>query len=183
MTQIPLGLCQCGCGERTPLAKTSRHGNVKGLPRRFVNPGHAARKPANEHFRKEDRGYTTPCWVWQLSKNSDGYGNLWVDGSCKKAHRVYYEDHVGPIPDGLQIDHLCRVRICVNPEHLEPVTSRENSLRGITIAARNVSRAHCPNGHEYTPENTKVRNGHWRSCRECHREQGRLAYAAKQVAA
>ncbi|MFI1562215.1 HNH endonuclease [Streptomyces sp. NPDC020490] len=71
------------------------------------------------------------CWVWTGSVESKGYGAPTINGAKRPAHRVAYEDLVGPIPEGLHLDHLCRVRRCVNPEHLEPVTSRENALRGI----------------------------------------------------
>lgn len=81
-------------------------------------------------YRVEDRGHTTPCWVWTGAKQSAGYGALRVDGRVVLAHRHAYEQAVGPIPAGLQLDHLCRVTDCVNPEHLEPVTNRENVLRG-----------------------------------------------------
>lgn len=72
----------------------------------------------------------TDCWVWAKAKQADGYGIVNRDGCVQLAHRFYYESSVGPIPPGLQIDHLCRVRACVNPAHLEPVTQSENRLRG-----------------------------------------------------
>ena len=172
-TAIPVGLCQCGCGELTPIATRSYLGRgvIKGRPARFVNAGHATRKAANEHYRVEDRGYKTSCWVWQLSTDRDGYGNLWARGTSQKAHRVYYEDHVGPVPKGLQLDHLCRVRSCVNPEHLEPVTAQVNVLRGISPAAVNATRTSCPAGHPYDDENTKILARGWRRCRTCERQR------------
>lgn len=110
------------------------------------------------------------CWVWTAA-TVKGYGHLRVQGRDWYAHRFSYEQAVGPIPDGLQIDHLCQNKLCVNPDHLEPVTARENMLRGDTLAAENAAKAHCKNGHEFTPENTYVTPGTpWRSCRTCRRE-------------
>jgi hypothetical protein len=77
--------------------------------------------------------------------------------------------YVGKIPEGLQIDHLCRVRECANPAHLEAVTCRENLLRGDTVTAHNANKTHCVNGHEYTPENTAITRDGCRRCRICHR--------------
>lgn len=81
-------------------------------------------------YAVEDRGYTTPCWVWQRATGKLGYGNGYRGGKQRNMHRWYYEQAKGAIPPGLQLDHLCRVRPCVNPDHLEPVTNRENCHRG-----------------------------------------------------
>lgn len=117
------------------------------------------------------------CWLWTGYVNLAGYGRF--DG--RLAHRFAYEDMIGPVPDGLDIDHLCRVRNCVNPAHLEPVTRAENLRRGIKprrdrdplIARRNREKTHCPRGHEYTPENTYrlPSRPSARYCRACHRER------------
>ena len=126
----PSGLCFCGCGQQAPIATQSNFvlGILKDHPMRFVH---------NHHTRKwvrylvEDRGYKTPCWIWQLATDEDGYGKTTLNGVPQMAHRVYYERYVGPIPNGLLLDHLCRVRCCVNPEHLEPVDTLENTRRGL----------------------------------------------------
>ena len=112
------------------------------------------------------------CWLWTGSVLSSGYGRIGIGGKEYLAHRIVYEMLIGPIPDGLELDHKCRVRPCVNPDHLEPVTHIENVRRGEAgFARRNqyLSRTHCPHGHPWTHENT-IRNarGH-RHCRECLR--------------
>lgn len=123
------------------------------------------------------------CWLYAGCINSDGYGI--VGGRGEYVHRLQYERYVGPIPDGLQLDHLCRVRHCVNPAHLEPVTSRENSMRSsITIAARNAAKTHCPRNHEYTPENTYVdrKRGGGRQCRACTLDRAARAWRSRKAA-
>ena len=95
------------------------------------------------------------------------------------AHRWSYEYHVGPIPDGLQLDHLCRVRHCVNPQHLEPVTARENTLRGMSFVAHLAARTECINGHPLTGGNLRM-EGTVRRCRACKREEARRRRARQK---
>lgn len=111
----------------------------------------------------------TGCWEWTAFRNWDGYGTFWDEGRMFMAHRWSYGRFVGPIPEGLTLDHLCRVRHCVNPVHLEPVTQHENLLRGNTPAAVNARKTHCIHGHEFTPENTALTVDGRRECRECRR--------------
>lgn len=103
------------------------------------------------------------CWIWTGAKKR-GYGTLDQVGS----HRLAYLHFRGPIPTGLILDHLCRVRNCVNPWHLEAVTHKENILRGVGLAAINAKKTACKRGHPFTPDNIYGRRG-WRQCRECSR--------------
>ena len=112
------------------------------------------------------------CWDW-VGPTLNGYG---IMGSLVprqnrniRAHRHYYECEYGPIPKGLQIDHLCRNRKCVRPDHLEAVTSRENTLRGVSLAAVRARKTHCQRGHPFTDENTRCERGHSRRCITCER--------------
>lgn len=110
------------------------------------------------------------CWLWVASTSSSGYGQFSGEQRRRRlAHRVTYETLVGPVPAGLELDHLCRVRRCCNPAHLEPVTRSENHRRGIADEvhrAQQLAKTHCPKGHQYTPENTYLKAGA-RSCRRC----------------
>lgn len=116
------------------------------------------------------------CWLWTGNKTSKGYGRILVKNSIHKyvrAHRFSYELLVGELPSGLQLDHLCHNPGCVNPEHLQVVTSKENTLRGNGLAAKEAKLTHCPKGHLYNLLNTyfEKRNGKIiaRRCRICRR--------------
>lgn len=125
-TEIPYGYCHCGCGERTKLAPQSstRHGYITGQPMRFLH-NHRVRLNIPT-YQKAENG----CWLWQGRLSSKGYGYRWFKGKPgRPAHRVVYEILKGPIPKGMALDHLCRIRHCVNPDHLEPVTTMENNRR------------------------------------------------------
>lgn len=111
------------------------------------------------------------CIIWTAYRNEHGYGKFRWNGKSQRAHRVAYEAEVGPIPDGLVLDHLCRTPSCVNPQHLEPVTVQENFRRGLRIHAL---KTHCPRGHEYTEANTyRGRGSAKRECRACNAIFGR----------
>lgn len=111
---------------------------------------------------------TEGCWIWTGAKNPNGYGNFGL-GNRKvgKAHRFSYQIHKGDIPAGFEIDHLCRNRACVNPDHLEAVTSKVNTLRSSSPIAIHARQTHCVNGHEFTKENTYLRTAGGRYCRAC----------------
>ena len=122
------------------------------------------------------------CWLWTETLR-EGYGRFCMPTNHRprlaQAHRVSYEMFVGPIPDGLVLDHLCRVRHCVNPRHLEIVTRQENSLRGQGVAGKQARRTHCPKGHLYGGENLRVYDGR-RKCRECSNARNRFAYRRRK---
>jgi hypothetical protein len=170
--KVDRGYCHCGCGLPVPLAKKTakKYGHVKGEPIRYIN-GHYQRStrlsPVDYVIDHE-----TGCWVWQRGLTWGGYGEMRVGKQMRRAHRVYYERYRGPIPSGLHLDHLCRNPPCVNPTHLEPVTPRENALRGNTIAAGRKAQTHCVRGHSFNEANT-IRVGAGRACRECQRRANR----------
>lgn len=111
-----------------------------------------------------------PCWIWIASRTDLGYGKFGVGTALGwvGAHRFAYELLAGPIPAGLTLDHLCRNTSCVNPVHLEPVTSAENVRRAAAAIT------HCPAGHPYDEANTRIVKGGYRQCRTCDRERARL---------
>lgn len=123
------GLCQCGCGGKTTIPKHSdrSHGLIAGVPRRYI-AGHQRRKVGRgADYLVEDRGYETPCWVWQHGR-ANGYGRIFDDNSVVRlAHVVYWERVNGPVPEGVQLHHRCETKACVNPAHLRPLTQREHS--------------------------------------------------------
>lgn len=119
------------------------------------------------------------CWLWTARLNRNGYG-MFMDPDSKRsrvAHRYAYEVARGPIPEGLQLDHLCRVRHCVNPDHLEAVTQRENLLRGETLTAKAAAATHCPANHPYAGDNLYINPKGERLCRACHRARVAAARA------
>lgn len=117
------------------------------------------------------------CWIWTGAKNDAGYGLTRYGNGAKYVHRVVYEAMVGPIPDDHQLDHLCRVRLCCQPEHLEPVTGGENTRR-----AAPAQRTECVHGHPYTPENTGRSKQGTRYCRRCHSLRTTARKAASRAA-
>lgn len=158
------------------LSRVQRHGDL------------GARRPTPEerifgHFKPRDPG---ECWPWEGSMGRFGYGSAWIGGRRFPAHVAVYRLLGNEIPVGLHLDHRCHIpsecslsetcphRRCVNPSHLLPVTPKENILRSNGRGAKNAAKTHCPQGHEYTPENTYyVPPKGLRVCRECDRRKAR----------
>lgn len=127
-------------------------------------------KLPSRFFEKVEK--TPTCWLWSGAR-SKGYGVFGIPKTRRnaRAHRLSYLFHVGPIPIGLELDHLCRVPACVNPAHLEPVTHQINTARGVAGQATGRqmrSRTHCPSGHPYDKKNTRIRPNGSRVCMACH---------------
>lgn len=174
---VAYGYCQCGCGQKVTIARKTdtRRGLTRGEPARFL-PRH--RPPEDRWEVDPDAG----CWHWTRHVMDNGYGRIVVNDRSLLAHRWSYELHVGPIPKGMTLDHTChtadsgcaggptcRHRRCVNPAHLEPVTGRENTLRGTGPTAHNAAKTHCDRGHAFTEENTYTDPSGRRECRTCRR--------------
>lgn len=142
----------------------------RGKPRQRVKRGasHATRIL----FHTDRSG---ECWIWTACLDrTSGYGRVTIKGKTLYSHRLAYETFVGPIPDGLDLDHLCRVRACCNPAHLEPVTARVNMLRGMSVGAVAQRRDFCNHGmHDYATHGVTYKDGR-RHCRECDRIRARL---------
>lgn len=175
-------LCACGCGQRTPIAEKTdnRAGWIKGEPKRYVAGGHGLRghrtpwEPFDDRYHVDAR---TGCHLWDRSMRPDGYpARMSVDGRVIAPHRYAYERKYGPIPAGLELDHLCRTPRCVCPDHLEPVTHAENMRRSV-----HKKPTHCPSGHPWSAENTHVYPSGARRCIACQAaaRPARIAYMAE----
>lgn len=159
---------------------------------RCGSPGNAMRShrrggdPLPRFLEKCDRPEGVgACWVWLCQKNGDGYGVFKVAGTYMRAYRYAYERMRGPVPDGLELDHKCRRRDCVNPFHLEAVTHAENIRRG-NAGAHNRIKTHCRNGHAFSGDNLRLdRNGR-RVCKACmrvHQQNWKRRQASEPTAA
>jgi len=128
--------------------------------------------------------FTDPdaCWLWPGYIRADGYGTCrYRDKPGSLVHRAAYEELVGPIPSGMEIDHLCRVRHCFNPKHLQPVTPKTNSHRSESFSGRNARKTHCKRGHAFDAANTYNYRG-VRICRTCVRMHGKHYRQRRQAA-
>ncbi|MFH9430261.1 HNH endonuclease signature motif containing protein [Streptomyces sp. NPDC017615] len=129
---------------------------------RFVNP--------NGPFALI-RGALGPCHLWTGSTDPDGYARFWINGRNRRAYHVAYEWAHGPIPAGLEVDHRCRNRRCVNGAHLRALTHRDNVLASSNIAAYRAAQTHCHRGHPFDTDNTRRRKNGTRACRTCARDR------------
>lgn len=163
-----------GCASTiTALGLCNRH------YRRWRRSGYLHPPSVEERFFAHVTEDATGCWMFD-SLTTRGYGQFQHDRTHVAAHRWAYQLLVGEIPDGLTLDHLCRVRACVNPWHLEPVPHRTNILRGEGPAAINARRTQCVNGHPFTSENTYLTPDGRRQCRTCIRRRGQARLARLQ---
>lgn len=137
-------------------------------------------RPAAERFWEKVE-ITEGCWLWIAGCTTHGYGAFYDGRRQTPAHRFAYEQLVGPIPEGLHLDHLCRNRVCVNPAHLEPVTNVENVMRGESDAARNARKLECKRGHAFDEANTYHDATGRRHCRACARARWHK-YRARSLA-
>lgn len=150
------------------------------LPVPDTRPGHASRVFAQIDFSGD-------CWEWTGQLNNSGYGIAPAGGKggrSQGAHRAVWRLLVGEIPDGLQYDHLCRNKKCVNPDHGEIVAASENSRRSYNMAGRHARQETCPKGHDYDSVYTHPVTGRqWRECRTCQRENALARYYANKAVA
>jgi HNH endonuclease len=125
----------------------------------------------------------TGCWLWTACRSTSGYGVFVVQNRNVPAHRWAYEHWIGPVPEGMVMDHfVCDTPLCVNPHHVRPASNRENTLRGVGVTAANLAKTHCEHGHEFTLENTYEREDRGgRECRRC-RHEAVLRYRARKAA-
>jgi len=124
---------------------------------------------ADRFWEKVDRHGPDDCWEWRGPVRGVGYGGFYFNGAAEYAHRFAYQlTHGSPPPDGMDIDHLCRNRLCCNPAHLEAVTHQENIRRGDTLPAMNAAKTHCVNGHPFAGRNLHVLPSGARRCRACN---------------
>lgn len=138
------------------------------------------RTPPDERFWPRVDAFGD-CWEWTGRRNKDGYGRFDVTAhGAVYTHTYAWEALVGPVPEGLELDHLCRNPACCNPDHLEPVTRKVNTLRGYGPSARHARKTHCPAGHPYDQSNTHLDTRGQRNCRACGRVRARQYRADKR---
>lgn len=195
-----MNLCECGCGRPSQIAvrTNAKRGHVKGQPMRRLLGHRSPNRPMDplERFWRHVPQRGEGCWLWVGGKSQDGYPKfhgLSPDGTRRHslAHRWIYEQLVGPIPEGLTLDHVaargCVSTLCVRPDHLEPVTNLVNIMRGSGVSVRNALKTHCDQGHEFTPENTAFDkdsqgNRTHRRCRSCSVAKAAAGYQRRKAA-
>lgn len=149
---------------------------------------HLTPKQQDRFWARVEVHHPAGCWEWIGPRGTRGYGQLFLNDKCFTAHRVAYALLIEDAPGDMTIDHLCRNKRCVNPDHLRVVTSVENVLAGLAPTAQNARKTHCINGHEFTPDNVYQRPNRptERGCRACRRtlerDRKRLRRAERMVA-
>ena len=174
---IVAGLAQVSNGRRLVMVRCESGHETQLAPGSLRRPGARctecwtssdARRERIERFFERGPG----CWIWSGAQQGAGYGTSRFDGKQVPAHRAVYMTLVGPIPRGLQLDHICRNRLCVNPERLRCVTPRENLLNSpFTKASVNTHKQACDHGHPLTGGNLLISEQGWRRCRACQRDK------------
>lgn len=149
---------------------------INVLPMKRNSLGQFLPSPVFQRWADKVERLDSGCWRWKASCDKDGYGQFFPrHGYCVRAHAFAFEHFRFPITTGLQFDHLCRNTWCVNPFHLEPVTTQVNNLRSNSPSAINARKTHCKFGHQFTPENTAI-IPKGRSCKHCKRNRWRISH-------
>jgi HNH endonuclease len=166
------------CGEKFPFTTKKPH-------QKFCSPACALRFRGTLPERLESKftaDSNSRCWLWQACCDRSGYGIIKADGKARKAHAVIYELCVGPVPEGMELDHLCHNPQCVNPDHLDPAPKRINILRGMGVGAKNCRKTHCSKGHPLSGDNLRIRSdGYSRVCMECQKARRPAEYALRRA--
>lgn len=170
-----------GCLRSAPRGYCKRHAYHAQTHGNLAVP---SKSPQTQFWARVDKRGPRDCWPWKKGTNGQGYGFYTWEGKQRLTHRIAYTLTNGPIPDGLQIDHRChtpdctdhtkcRHRLCCNPVHLKAVTNAENNAADRTRRHTGPRVTHCPKGHEYTEDNTRIGTNGYRNCRTCERARKR----------
>lgn len=167
------GRTRAAIKRRASILNVARAPEWRKRPLTSVIGSCAPKRPAIDRWR-DGFDVVGECWVWRGAKSTKGYATFRDDSGKKvSVHRFAYQQFVGPIPDGLVLDHLCRNPGCCNPAHLEAVTNQVNVLRGARGQVK-LTVTHCKRGHEFSTENTRIDAHGSRNCKTCARDRGRI---------
>ncbi len=193
--------CVCECGQKNAVRKAMLEKGLSAACQTCTRSPISAIERFTEKWKSHPHRSLPgkgPCWEWIAGKSSKrttsggtvySYGTFFLEGRQRRAHCVSYEHYIGPVPEGLELDHLCEFKMCVNPLHLEAVTHKENVNRCGSLAGTKASSAaaaamtHCASGlHKWTEETTRTDKRGYRECRPCARKRNRSYRARKTVA-